>query len=538
MLLRIASIAALIWVLLARVLGPSDLWDQTQPKTVSYTTDILVHGGQHWLLPIERGSLPATKPPLYNWIAAPFVKLAGFSSEIAHKFPSIIALCLCWLIIVRLGRWIDRSGDGSVGWLAGLAFVGNYTIFKLGFLARPDMLLTLWMLLAWMSATVVLIRGPLAASRGIAKRGHATPQAAMVVAFWLCIELAGLTKGPPALAVMIFAFLAARLIGGSWRAVNALQWWWGLPMALAINAAWIIAVWRINPEHVRTVLLGNEILGRVTGTGPEGNPDGVIGWFITFFNLGIYFLVRFLPWSIPAVVMMWRLRRSSFKPRMDTDGHGREAEEDSVSVHPCSSVVSLLWLRSAALFVLVIICVFTLSAGKRADYIAAAFAPGSLLAAWWLLRAPPQWSVRMTWLAPLVAGLSLAAMTWVNLIEPAAPVRGFGDSINEFISRVSTEFAADPMPVVTYRINESHVQAMLGLSQSDDLESALEQLKGRASFWLLAGPRYARPHDAGEWLEKRRPRLQAEVVVRSGELPAERGWPGQVALYRVGPRDR
>ena len=52
------AMAALVVLFVGRVLGPSDLWDQTQPKTVSYTTDIIVHGGSHWILPIERGVEP------------------------------------------------------------------------------------------------------------------------------------------------------------------------------------------------------------------------------------------------------------------------------------------------------------------------------------------------------------------------------------------------------------------------------------------------------------------------------------------------
>ena len=49
----VCSITALIWVLVARLLGPSDLWDQTQPRTVAYTTDIVITG--HWLLPLAGG---------------------------------------------------------------------------------------------------------------------------------------------------------------------------------------------------------------------------------------------------------------------------------------------------------------------------------------------------------------------------------------------------------------------------------------------------------------------------------------------------
>jgi 4-amino-4-deoxy-L-arabinose transferase-like glycosyltransferase len=543
MLLKLSSIAALICVLIARALGPSDLWDQTQPKTVSYTTDILVHGGDRWILPIERGTLPATKPPLYNWMAAPLVRLCGFESEIAHKFPSIAALCLCWLIVVRLGRWLDQDGDGSVGWLAGLAFVSNYTIFKLGFLARPDMLLTLWLLLAWITSTAVIAGRTLAVSRGMANAACAMPRTASIIAFWTCMALAGLTKGPPALVAVIYALVAARFIGGSWRSFNALRWWWGLPAVLLINGAWVLGVWRINPEHVRTVLWGEEVFGRITGAGPEGGGEGFIGWLTTLFNLAIYFLVRFLPWSIPAIAMMWSLRRCGLKPRMNTDEHGcghslttssSSFSSSSIRVHPCSSAVPLFWLRSAAIFVIVVIGVFTLSAGKRADYIAAAFAPGSLLAAWWLLRMKPALGLRAPWLAPTLAGLTLAAMTWVNHRLPLAPSHGFGDEIERFVVAAAQAMAKEPLPVITCWTGETHMQAMLGLSQKDDSDAALDLARSGEVFWLLAGPRFAEPHDAGEWIERRR-RVRAVAVLRSSELPRDRGWPGTVALFRIEP---
>ena len=107
--LVVCSILSLLWAMGARILGPSDSWDHRQPRTISYTTDILVNGGHHWILPIEQSRYPATKPPLYNWLAAPMVALIGLSSDLAHKWPSLAALCLCWAVVVRLGRRLDAT---------------------------------------------------------------------------------------------------------------------------------------------------------------------------------------------------------------------------------------------------------------------------------------------------------------------------------------------------------------------------------------------------------------------------------------------
>ena len=52
--LVVCTIVAIMWLLAARILGPSDAWDQTQPRTMAYTTDIIANG--RWILPVERGA--------------------------------------------------------------------------------------------------------------------------------------------------------------------------------------------------------------------------------------------------------------------------------------------------------------------------------------------------------------------------------------------------------------------------------------------------------------------------------------------------
>ena len=147
-LYAVLAVAALLCVLAGRILGPTDAWDQSQRITIAYTTDMLVNG--RWVVPAERGGKPATKPPLYNWLAAPAVAAAGYSSELAHKLPSVVALVLCFVVVVVLGRRVIPGGtNNGAGWLAGVMFLANYTIFKIGYLARPDMLLVLWMFVGW-----------------------------------------------------------------------------------------------------------------------------------------------------------------------------------------------------------------------------------------------------------------------------------------------------------------------------------------------------------------------------------------------------
>ena len=521
--LIISAMAALAWVIAARVLGPSDLWDQTQPKTVAYTTDIIVHG--RWLLPRERGEDPATKPPLYNWLAAGPVLMLGFSSEIGHKLPSVAAMCLCWLALVRLGRGTLRSeGEGGdvIGWLAGMMFAANYAIFKLGYLARPDMLLTLWLLLGWIAATCLLIEAREGEETGAERAERNSPgrRRWLALGFWLCVGLAGLTKGPAALPLLVYALLAAPLIAGRWRATAALGWWWGLPLSLLVAGAWVFAVWRIDPVHLREKLWFDEIAGRITGTGSEGADEGPVALLTDAPNMVIYYLIRFLPWSllsIAAMVALWRRETDGGPRRWHSDGAGGAM------------------LHGAAIFIIIVIALYTLSAGKRADYIAGAFGPGSLLAAWWMVRAAPGRALRLPWLAPAAAAAVLMTATIVNQRQPIAPCPDFARNINEFARAASEEIRTRPMPVAFWSTGDTHLQSLLGCNAPDGKGPTLALIDRGAPCWIVAGWKRQKPNTFETWLPTHREGVRITPVVRSALMPRAAGWREQATLFLVEP---
>lgn len=500
----IAAVAAVAWALTARMAGPSDLWDQTQPKTIAYTTDILVNGGWSWILPQERGDLAATKPPLYNWLAAPFVWAMGFDSELGHKMPSVLALVACCVVVAGLGRAFDERQGARLGAAAALILVSNYTIFKLGYLARPDMLLTLWLTLAWACATAVLLR-------------HENSRWWLIAAFWLCVALAALTKGPPALIAVAYWIVAARLIGGSWRRIGALSPYIGLPLVIAVASAWVAGVWILNPEHLHQQLWFNEIYGRITGLGPEGNRKGPIGWYVDLPNQSAYWLVRFAPWSFCALAAMFAMWRSR---RRFQEASGRVASTASQ------------WRRAAVLYILLVIGLYTLSAGKRADYLAASFPPSALLAAWWLLGGAARPAAKLPWLIPATAALVLAGLTAVNYAQPIAPTPNFGNEILQFARTANAHIRDNPAPVAFYWIGDSHLQALMGDSRIPTRDRIEELIAGGEPFWIVAGVRESETATVDQWLGSRGD-VQIREVIQSAVLPRLHGWPEQVALYRV-----
>lgn len=503
---------ALLWMIAARVAGPTDLWEYTQYKTIGYTSDIVIHGGDHWILPMS-GDQPATKPPLYNWIAAPFVKWLGFNSEIAHKFPSLIALCVCWLALVRLGQRLDTDSAPfrGAGWLAGIILVANHTMFKLGYVARPDMLLTMWLTLAWMAATAALI--PRAKP----------PNGWLVAGFWTCIALAALTKGPAALVGIVSAFIIARVVGGSWRSIALLRPVIGLPAIVIVAGAWVYGVWRIDPNHVYETLWHAEFYGRITGTGTEGatGAPGLWGWFKSLPYHPLYFLGRFFPWSLCAIAAMIALwKRPS--------NRAADAPQNALSD------TTRLWLNSAIVQVIVVIALFSLSTGKRADYLAVAFPPAALLASFWLFRMPPALAASRWWLAPVSAAVVLAALT-INNSYYAGVERAHGDHAKRFVDQATAVIADQPHPLVYCFVTPTFMQAMLGPNAGTGEDAVMQLIDERRTFWIVAG-QPGGEGDFADWLtQKTCGAVPLETRAQSAPLPWRGARAERLTLYLARP---
>ncbi|HWB19968.1 MAG TPA: hypothetical protein VG711_06690 [Phycisphaerales bacterium] len=624
------SFLSLIWLLAARIAGPDDLWNQTQPKTVAYTTDIIVHAGSHWLLPQEPGldrgdtpgPLPATKPPLYNWCAVPFVKLLGFTSALAHKSPSVISIFLVWLIILLLGRslgtkFLGPDGD-LLGPLAAMMTVSNHTIFKLGYLARPDMLLTLWLILGWLITTFCLLR----ASSPLPHKGEGRVRVSsplLLFSFFLTVALAGLTKGPAAIILLLFLFIFSRITTRSFLTPlkqNPLAFALGSLTALALISAWAISVYHINPDHFRNVLLGREIIGRITGEGREGGDKNLLQIILEIPNHPLFYLIRFAPWSILsllAIFQLWRSRsmnidgattrrvsspesrastlspsgrwlgegsiqppslegggegvgetkksnngatpRPTFSTESRTDhssplpheGEGDcESSSDRVRVtqprSPCDAFSSPLrpWLLSATLLIILIIALFSLSAGKRADYLAAAYPAGSILAAAYWLNGPLRLGRRFPFLAPLTACLCLTGLTLELNHDRYAPTPAFSASLRTFIDKAHAQLTSAPLPLVFYNAGDTHLQALLGFSELDSRKPILDLIDQHKTFYVISGSWKSKDSpdtltDLPAWLAERHEPVTLDILLRSQGDARTDSWPAPLILTRISP---
>ena len=195
------------------------------------------------------------------------------------------------------------------------------------------------------------------------------------------------------------------------------------------------------------------------------------------------------------------------------------------------------YLNGAALFVIIIICVYTLSTGKRADYIAAAFAPGALLTAWWMLQLPERVLKTATRISITAAITTLLVMTLINEYKPLDPAIdvSFGDDINEFIHEAQQYISESPAPIEYWAAGTSHLQGHLGSSVKDGSIPLLTALHNEQPFWLVAGQRGSEPQNIYDWLTTNKESAVLGKRCSSKELPRYAGWPGKVTLYWVVP---
>ena len=351
----LAVVIALI--LGVRWFGPHDLYEKDQPKTMAYTADMLVNG--RWSLPRDVIYQPATKPPLYNWIDVVVVKITGSWNEWTLKLPSILGSLATGAIVFAMTRRMfthadpcgvgsDSTGVGVNGsttiallataiWFTFGSDVRHGSVLRMGYLARPDMLQCAFLSGAWACATIAIQRDSARKSRNPA------------IGFWLCVTAAALTKGPAAVMPIVFACAFAVWSTSSAQPIRQqikkLHTLIGLPILILGVGSWLACAYAQDPQHVKSVIFGAEIAGRIIDKSPEGIAK-------PFYYSAMWFVTKALPWGGIALiaVVVWASVRE----------------------------LRTRW-AFAAIYLIVVLACLSLPAGKRMDYLLPAYAPGAVL---------------------------------------------------------------------------------------------------------------------------------------------------------------
>ncbi len=410
-------------ILFAIAIGPADLYEKDQPKTLAYTVDVLVNG--RWALPRDVIYQPATKPPLYNWIAASVMWATGSWSETAMKSPSLLSGVGVGAILLLLPRWIGASTDrrdairlGALAaalWFACGIDIRHGSTLRMMYLARPDMLQAFCLTAAWAIATGLFAGSHVGATPASSDaetnanldstvaRGGGKPRT-LPILFWLCVASSILSKGPMALLAILFIPLGAITIARSWRAIFAFRPLIGFTLLFLIVGSWFGFAYRADPDHVRSVMLGAEIVNRVTNQTPEGIEKPFYFssmWFLTKGGPvcvlgvigGVIVLVRSIRTAASAGLAYCRVPRGNVlvDPRPDEPSArvrstcpGAPVESEGLFVRATEDTHHRL-LVSAALWIAILLIGLSLPAGKRIDYLLPTFAPAALLAAFALI---------------------------------------------------------------------------------------------------------------------------------------------------------
>lgn len=404
----LAAAGVLMLMLAVRMVSPSDIFDNDQARPCAHIIDVAVNGD--WLMQDDPAGLLATKPPMYPWLGAMGVYLAGGrTDEWVLKAPLWISYLLVAFLIVQIARLVIGGRRGTVvGCLAAAMWAANFHVFKLAYTARTDMLVTalitvaLWALLRQRSCW---------AAAKVRRRD--------ILLFWLAVAAAVLTKGPPALLPLgVFVGFAV-----ADRPPGDLRWRWqlgGFVLMLTLVAAWVWPALAAHPQWMDNI--NREVVERVTGTG-SGAARTDPWWFMP-----MYLVVRPVPWNFMffAALGVWLVNAARRSPMPWVDARpGRLAEDASRLGRIIGWVV----------FVLV---VFTIPQGRRADYLLPAYPAVVIVAAWLVDMAESNKGWHRVWVHLITGGVALVGMAvgllWWRLPSPApldllglGPTSGFVD---------------------------------------------------------------------------------------------------------------
>jgi len=265
----------------------------------------------------------------------------------------------------------------------------------------------------------------------------------LALGMWVLTALAVLTKGPLAVFVPIYLVAHVLLItpkGSRRGAIRRLCVWQGVLIVLIVPGLWLVAALRVDPEHVRSVLFGEELGKRVANS-------GLSAIFNSMIATPGFFMERLLPWCIPAGLGLFFRPSARFRQ------------------HPMGPAVLWVW---------VILLTTGLSSISAGSYIMPAFPPASMLAVYVLFRLIAGRRVhRIRGAALAIAGLIILSASLIGLRE-ATMSRGARDRSGEHIKSFA-ERAAVRIGSGTVRFNamgDLPVGSLMGRHQAGDLGSA------------------------------------------------------------------
>lgn len=319
-----------------------------------FVQQMVDHG--HWLFPLDDGSGPMYKPPLFHWTALAIDHVTGIRKVTTFNLRLPSALYATAGAALTIGFALSLFGQEVALW-SGLILASSYEYISQGRMGRVDMTLTFFEALSLFSFVWWL-----AALRAESSRRRI---ATFHFLFAASMGLGVLAKGPvgamlPGVAIGLFLVVEKRWVELR-RLMRPLQTIFGAALA----SSWYL-----------TCLIGRHysFLSRQVGSENFGRFFGSLGrmplWYYAqplLLNAGPISLL--IPLAVFTAIRMSRTRAA-----------------DSTQCRDSLACAEIGCARLFALFWIVTVAFFELAAYKRKAYLLPLWPPSAILLAWWTLR--------------------------------------------------------------------------------------------------------------------------------------------------------
>lgn len=315
------------------------------------------------ITPYYNGGFRWDKPPAIYWAMLPWFKLLG-PTALAARCNAAVSGAVLALVLMLFGKATFGRPAGITAGLVMATCLHGYLLTHLGITdATLALLMTCAWLALWLAAARESWRWALAAG--------------------VFLGLGTLTKGPVAVALPVGTWVLWLLLRRcAWRTVVGTRLWWAVLLYLAVVTPWCVAIYLRHGTAFYDSFLGYHNLNRLTTTqSGHGGP---------FYTFAIVMIVGLVPWTWFAVAGLVKALR-------------RRDEHDGLPLY-------------LALWLFLVLGLFSVSQTKLPNYIAPAYPAAALLAGWVIGRLWPSVDVRAARLAvPGVIGLLLVGVGLLSL---------------------------------------------------------------------------------------------------------------------------
>jgi hypothetical protein len=305
-----------------------------EPQSAQWVVDIVDHG--NWLLPHDYYDLVERKPPLFYWLGAIDVKLAGGQVDEARvRMPS---LCAGAAVSALVMDWAASDLGAAGGWLAFFFLLGMYGFAVRANLALTDMLMTLFLMAEWR-----IVRAQIDGS-------DSWPR---TISAGLILGLGILVKGPVIAVLIALTTVVYCAIGRNnpLRLATRAWPWVCIAIAVAMATAWYVPAFFAGRASDLSRVVASENLGHFLPAGMGGTGEAARPIYYIVMRL----LGGTLPLSLmlPALVLAFAQR--AFVPQVGSA------------------------MRYHLALALAVVLLFSAASAKRDDYILPAIPPLAIL---------------------------------------------------------------------------------------------------------------------------------------------------------------